>query len=66
MPFKGISADGFLAPSRKHNTSSALTRYAAILVMLLPNSHAIDVTAAGDDDHLRCAAGHINQDFLLA
>ncbi len=54
-----------LPPSRKHNISSALTPYAATLVMLLPNSHAIDVTAAGNDDRLRCAAGHINQPFEI-
>ena len=54
-----------LPPSRKHNTSSALTRYAAILVMLLPDIDAIDVAAAGNDDRLRCAAGHINQPFEI-
>lgn len=54
-----------LPPSRENNISSALTRYAAILVMLLPDIDAIDVAAAGNDDRLRCAAGHINQPFEI-
>ena len=51
--------------SRTNNISSVLTPYAATLVMLLPNSHAIDVTAAGNGSRLRYTAGHINQPFEI-
>ena len=65
MPSKGISADGFLSLVENEQHQQGSNPYAATLVTLLPNSHAIDVTAAGNGSRLHYAAGHINQPFEI-